>query len=108
MKKADAPLYERIMYSIVHNPKARLRAIVLLYQGQTMDEQAHCMTKHHNKIGFDAADALKGTYLAKKILSNRKLSTTEFILAGKIATKYAGTQLLSIAKEKHGTPHHSR
>lgn len=81
------------------NPKAVERAMVVLYNRQTLDEQRSEITTHRNGRGFNAAHAHLGSYYAKWVISGKHLTGTHLEKARKIALQYAG-QLLAIAQEK--------
>jgi len=89
-----------ILASLVSNPNAVKKALVILYRRQTADEQKHRDTKHSNKQGFNTAHAKEGTRLARKILAGENLSLFELKTGFRIASYYAGTQLLEAAKVK--------
>jgi hypothetical protein len=72
------------------------RAIVAIYNRQTADEQSYQITKHLNNIGFSAADASSGAYMAKWILSGKHLNGKFLEKGRKIAMKYR-RQLVEIA-----------
>ena len=88
------------------NDKAVARAVFVLNERQTADEQMSESTKHHNGIGWTGADARMGTSMAKFY------ARSGFLTAKQVAywrkpnkngvmriAKYAG-QLLEIAEEK--------
>ena len=47
---------------------AVMRAIIRIFERQTLDEQTSTRTKHENSIGFSAADAKAGTLFAQYLL----------------------------------------
>ena len=88
------------------NDKAVARAVFVLNERQTADEQNSEATKYHNGVGFTGADARMGTSMAKFY------ARSGFLTAKQIAywrkpnkngvmriAKYAG-QLLEIAEAK--------
>jgi hypothetical protein len=81
------------------NPKWVERAIVVLYERQTADEQRSSTTKVSNGMGFAACDARVGTYMAKWILSGKHLDGTWLDRARRMAKKYI-RQLLEAAAKK--------
>ena len=91
-----------ILASLVSNPNAVKKALVILYHRQTADEQKHRDTKYDNKQGFNTAHAKEGTRLARKILAGENLTYFELRSGYRIASYYAGTQLLVAAKIKQG------
>ena len=85
-----------IRWLLTMNDKAVARAIVSIYNSQTLDEQQSSSTKHTNSIGFSGADARLGTYYAKWILSGRQLSGNHLVKARVMSHKYV-RQLAEIA-----------
>jgi hypothetical protein len=86
--------------SLLHtNPKAVSRALIVLYNRQTSDEQSSHSTSHLNGRGFNGADAAFGTSLAKQVLAGRYLSNKQLVFARKMVIKYA-KQLLEEAMNK--------
>jgi hypothetical protein len=81
------------------NDRAVERAIVVIFERQTRDEQCSQYTTHLNTIGFSAAHASKGSYYAKWILSGRRLNGLHLENARKISMHY-WRQLIEIAAEK--------
>lgn len=72
--------------------KSRLaveRAIVVLFERQTSDEQAHGATKHSNNRGFSQAYAHYGTYCARWVLSGKSLSGKHLDKCRHIAKKHS-------------------
>ena|ERR1035438_4243282 len=94
------PNRSTILQSLMTNSKAVEKAIVLLYDRQTSDEQSSRSTKHTNRKGFNSAHAKIGTYYAKWVLSGKSLTGYHYLKAREIACYYAGTQLLEAAKVK--------
>lgn len=88
------------------NDRAVARAVLVLNERQTADEQNAETTKYHNGIGFTGADARMGTSMAKFYSRNGYLSPKQIAYWRKPnkngvmrIAKYAG-QLLEIAEEK--------
>jgi hypothetical protein len=75
------------------------RALVVLYQRQTDDEQAATRTKHDNMRGFNQPDARRGSELARKAMTPQLFAPAEVIEARNMLRKYAG-QLARIANAK--------
>jgi hypothetical protein len=75
------------------------RALIVLYQRQTADEQSATRTKHDNDRGFNQPDARRGSELARKAMTPVLFEPWEVIEARKLLMKYAG-QLARIANEK--------
>lgn len=73
------------------------RAIIAIYNNQTLEEQKCEGTITNNGIGFSASDAHLGTYMAKfAIKSQRDISGKFLVKAQKMAIKYR-RQLTEIA-----------
>jgi len=79
------------------------RAILAIYRFQTAQEQNAENTLFSNGVGFSGADARRGTYYAKWILSGRRLTGEHLDKARKMMPKYAG-QLEKIAKNSRNCP----
>jgi hypothetical protein len=97
---------DEIIQLLATNDKAVARALVVLNERQTQDEQASEETKYHNGRGFRPCHARMGTsmatfYNARGYLSPKQIAYWRRPMKGgkaKIAI-YAG-QLLEIAAEK--------
>jgi hypothetical protein len=81
------------------NPKAVERAMIVIYDRQTVDEKASSTTRHSNNRGFSACTDKRGSYFARWVLSGRSLTGHHLDKARKIAL-YHRKQLLEAAKEK--------
>jgi hypothetical protein len=81
------------------NPKAVERAMVVLFNRQTRDEQSAETTRHHNGIGFCSWAARNGTYYAKWVLKGRRLTGRHMQQARKIALHHS-RQLVEEANKK--------
>lgn len=79
----------QIIAMLASNNRAVERALVALYHRQTVDEQHTSTTKHSNGVGFNAKDAEYATYLAKWVLSGRRLTGSHLAAGRRIATYYA-------------------
>lgn len=78
------------------------RALVVLYNLQTSDEQVDGNTYHRNGIGFNMMDAKLLSNLARQVLEGYKLNSKQIDTARRAVIKYSG-QLASIANAKqHG------
>lgn len=75
------------------------RAIVVIFERQTADEQAHAYCAHLNGRGFNKLDAEFGTSLAKGCLKYGHLTPKQLPYARKMMLKYVG-QLTEAANEK--------
>lgn len=95
-----------IIKMLATNDKAVARAVFVLNERQTADEQNIEATKYHNGVGFTGADARMGTSMAKFYARNGFLTAKQIAWwrkpnkngVSRIA-KYAG-QLLEIAEAK--------
>jgi type VI protein secretion system component Hcp len=87
---------EEIISLLKRNNEAVERGIVAIYMGQTLDEQKDSQTRYRNNVGFNKIHDKTGTYLAKYILSGRKLSGKYIDKGREIAIFYA-KQLTVIA-----------
>jgi hypothetical protein len=85
------------------------RALIALYERQTADEQSAETTKYQNGVGFMGAHAHTGTWLVQTVIAEQKqkgyaegfrLRGKALEMARRIVRRYAGTQLLEIAKQK--------
>jgi hypothetical protein len=89
-----------ILDLVQSNPRALTRAIIVLHEAQTADEQAEKATKHRNGRGFDAADAAVGTEMALWVKkTGRTIEGNWRITARLLVEKYAG-QLAALANAK--------
>lgn len=100
VKKADQPIVDSILKSLDENPRAVMKAIIILGNNQTEDELQQEATLQHNGIGFTGTDARYGTWLYGQIKAGNSLSAKMMEGARKMAKKYARTQLLAAAKAK--------
>lgn len=96
---------ESITKLLETNDKAVCRALVVLFERQTADEQTSAVTKHRNGMGFNGYDAGFGSWLAKQIMNweaapDRKyahpLGRMMIDKARRMVYKYAG-QLAEVA-----------
>jgi hypothetical protein len=90
---------EKIAALLFTNDRAVERAVVAIYNRQTLDEQRSEDTLHHNGIGFSGAHAKLGTYYAKWIISGRHLTGNHLIKARAMMMKYTA-QLLEDAQAR--------
>lgn len=87
------------------NASAVYRALIVLFNRQTADEQQSEDTKHLNGRGFNARDAKFGTDLAQRCLNPDKryrypLSVNQLAAARRMLRKYAG----QLARVANGEP----
>jgi hypothetical protein len=97
---------EHIIDLLRTNDKAICRALVVLNERQTADEQSQEMTRHHNNKGFRPCHARMGTSMANFFTRNGYLSPKQIAYwrketpTGKMRIEIYAGQLLEIAKEK--------
>lgn len=76
--------------ALLHHSNAAVeRAMVVLFERQTTDEQRSEDTKHLNSIGFSAAHARTGSYMAKWVLSGKHLTGRFLDRARQIALSHS-------------------
>ena len=98
---------ESIQTLLATNDKAVYRALIVLFERQTADEQEAESTNHNNGRGFNGRDAKFGTSLAKQVIAweqghstfRNPLSAGQMTAARKMIRKYAG-QLALVANDK--------
>jgi hypothetical protein len=95
----DKTSKEYIANLLVENDRAVERAIVVLYNRQTSDEQVSQVTKESNGVGFRSNHARTGTYYAKWILSGKRLTGKHLVNARQITLHYL-RQLSEAAAQK--------
>lgn len=101
---AQSDLLARIRQSLRTNPLAVERAIVVLFGNQTHDEQRDSDTKYHNKRGFNAADATRGSYYARWIRSGKHFNDFHLGKARALVGKYWRQLLVAaLAKQEEGS-----
>jgi hypothetical protein len=86
-----------ILQALNSNPLAVERALVLLYEGQTRDEQLDRTTHHTNGMGFNYHHAGIGSALARIVQRGGHLNRDQLARGRGITSYYAGTQLLQAA-----------
>lgn len=85
--------------ALLVTPKAVERAVVAIFNKQTIDEQSAETTMHKNGVGFNGTDAEILSSFARQIIAGRHLSEKQYALAHKKIQKYAG-QLTKIANQE--------
>lgn len=98
--KADNLLIENIRRSLETNPKAVARALCMLRDMQTADEQSSNATLQHNGVGFSMVDANYGQFLAGVVDRDGGLRGKLLEDGRRLALKYSRTQLFEAAKAK--------
>lgn len=79
---------ETIQSLLVRSNKAVERAMVVLYNRQTVDEQQAEVSAEENSRGFSGYDAKSGSYYAKWVISGKNLSGKFLEKARKMSMKY--------------------
>ena len=78
-----------ILVLLAGSDRAVERAMVALYQRQTVGEQRTSSTTESNGRGFNAFHAERGTYYAKWVMSGKRLTGYHLDRARKMACHYA-------------------
>ena len=90
---------EEVVVGLEKNDKWVERAILAIYDAQTIGEKAAARTSINNNVGFSAFDARRGTYYAEWVNKGRALSGSHLDKARKLAIKYR-KQLVELANAK--------
>lgn len=98
MTKAEQAKKAEIQGLLERNPRAVARALVVIYEFQTADEQATSTTSHANGVGFSGRDAEFGSSLAQKVLKGWALSEKQLNAGRRMVKKY--WRQLALAAEK--------
>lgn len=85
---------------LIKNDRAVERAILVVYNNQTMDEKNEETVRYSNGKGFLPMHARRGTYYAEWIMSGRHLNGRHLEIARNMSLKYT-RQLLVAIKEKN-------
>ncbi len=89
-----------IKAKLLSNPDWVERAILVLYERQTADEQVAQETGHDNNMGFNKPDATRMSFVAEFLKSGKHLTREKALnVYGRRLQKYAG-QLARIAIAK--------
>lgn len=80
------------------NNKALVKALILIYQNQTIDEQECKESIEENGIGFNKIDAESLTAYAQKVLKGEKLHQRQLVYLKRTLPKY-WRQLMVISKK---------
>lgn len=84
------------------NPLAVERAISILFERQTLSEQAARTTLEDNNLGVKHCHASRIVYYGKWLASGKHLTGNHLAFARKIAHGYAASQLFELAAVKAG------
>jgi len=79
---------EYIREKLSTDPKWALRALIVIYNNQTTDEQEIELTCHSNNIGFTGADATFLTSVAKQYMNKGYLSERQMYHVFRKIPKY--------------------
>lgn len=90
---------QEIAAKLSDSPKWRARALLAIYKNQTDAEKAAGRTIVYNGVGFNGADALPLTRIAKKMLRGEGITPNEWRIISRRIHKYAG-QLANIANSR--------
>lgn len=92
---------EYIQELLTNNDRAVERAILVLFNNQTADEQSAETTKYHNNMGFKGCHARIGTSFAQQLKRRGFLTEKQIAYArGKMRITQYHRQLLEAAKAK--------
>jgi hypothetical protein len=90
--------------ALASNPAWAHRALVVLHDQQTRDEQETRTTETHNGVGFTGIDAEILSSFAEQVKRGRTLSPKQLAIAHRRLPKYAG-QLWRLAQQRvHPAP----
>lgn len=81
------------------NDHAVEKAVVAIYRRQLADEKHIHETIHKNNVGFNHADARKGSYYAAWVLSGKHLTKHHLVNARLLIMKYS-RQLVEVANSR--------
>lgn len=81
---------EEVKNLISTNEKACLKALLLIYKNQTLDEQKSESTKYTNGVGFSGLDAELLSSFAKQVEQRGFLTPKQLVYCFKKMPKYAG------------------
>ena len=99
-----------IITLLKNNDRAVIRALIVLNERQTVDEQNSEETKYQNGRGFRPCHARMGTSMANFYLKNQYLSPKQIAYwrqqqkDGKMRIEIYANQLLDAAKSRAGVP----
>ena len=89
---------EEMKNLIANNDTVLYKSLIVLYNGQTADEQRDGSTRYTNGIGFNGVDAPILTSFAEFLKKTKFLTAKQKIIARKKLPKYA-KQLVRVANE---------
>ena len=91
-------LLDYIKNKLETDPAWASRAILKLYECQTMDEQVTGQTVNVNGVGFNGLDSVILSSFAEQLLKGRTLTAKQLAIAHKKLPKY-GKQVMSFIPE---------
>lgn len=83
-------LLEGLKFQLSHDNQKASKALLILFDRQTVEEKDRRLTLNENKVGFTAYDADILTGVARSYISNGFLTTKQLELVKKKMKKYAG------------------
>lgn len=92
-------LLDYIKNQLETNPAWAARAILKLYECQTMDEQVTGQTANINGVGFNGLDSVILSSFAEQLLKGRTLTAKQLAIAHKKLPKY-GRQVMGFIPEE--------
>lgn len=92
---------DSIQRLLAENDRAVARAVVAIYNAQTEQEKSSETTHKANGVGFNQADARRGTYYADYVNRTGRLTGRHLEIARKMMMKY-WRQLADVANAKAG------
>lgn len=95
----DTQWKEYLQNLVSHNDKALMRAIVLIYEQQTLEEKQLGESKEENDAGFTKVDAKVLGDIAEKIKQGQQLTAGELAKSRNKMKKY-WKQLMLISKKQ--------
>ena len=98
--KINPAVTEYVKNQLSTNPVWAQRAIVKLWQRQTVDEQAAQITGHNNGVGFNGTDAFILSSFAEQINKGRTLSPKQLAIAFRKLPKYSKQIISEIPADK--------
>lgn len=92
---------EQIVSMLETNDKAVTRAVVAIYNRQTVSEQAAQQTKVTNNVGFNHSDAPYLSYCAKYAIDKRVHLSGKHLEKARVRVRKYWKQLLDIANSNN-------
>lgn len=91
---------EQIIEMLETNDRAVTRAVIAIYQRQTLDEQASQHTLKSNNVGFNSSDAPYLSYCAKYAMEKEVMLSGKHLEKSRTRIRKYWKQLLDIANNK--------